>query len=250
MKQKLLNFVEQNKDKTWTMPTPPSGLNPIELTKWLFEQDAIGWIKLDVEFDLNAWKRESFAAEKYYVNHRDSDNYADAEHRGWRSCCIHGIDIDKTQAEESANLHLFHWTELANEVPTITKFWKEFPVEAYRRLRFMRLDAGGYIGVHDDLPTEIHRGTSLKELNPLKNTISINVAIVHPDQCDFVTENFGTVPITEGGVYIINITKPHCVVNFSNYPRTHIIAECVVGNQLEEFANLIYRSYNKEYGRY
>jgi hypothetical protein len=36
-------------------------------------------------------------------------------------------------------------------------------------------------------------------------------------------------------------------VNNSNSPRMHMIAHCVVGNQKEEFAELIVRSYNKNY---
>ena len=154
MNLNLEKFVDSYKNKEWSMPVPPPGLTPVELTKWLFEQDSIGWIKLDVSVDLDNWKKESLAAERHYVNHRGSTNYKDSEHVGWQSCCIHGLGIDKTQAEEAANLHLFHWTSLATEVPTITKFWKDFPVECFRRLRFMKLDAGGFIGVHNDLPVE------------------------------------------------------------------------------------------------
>jgi len=242
------SFVSLNKDKTWVPPTPPNGLDPVGLTKWIFQQDSMGWIKLDVNIDLDAWKKESVIAEQYYVNHRGSDNYANSEHHGWQSCCVHGIDIHRTEADELANRHLFHWTELADLTPTITHFWKEiFPVEGYKRLRFMKLDAGGYIGVHNDLPS-INSATSLKDLDVLNQSIAVNVAIIHPNDCNFVTENFGTVPWKEGDVYIINITQDHCVVNTSDQSRIHMIGECVIGNRLNDFANLIYRSYKKEYG--
>lgn len=244
----VTEFIRENKNKTWNPPMPPNGLTPIELTKWLFEQDDMGWLKLDVNIDLDVWKKESQVAEQYYVNHRGSDHYANSEHQGWQSCCIHGIDTHKTEADELANRHLFHWTSLANLTPTITHFWKEeFPVEGYKRLRFMKLDKNGYIGVHNDLPTTT-TATSLKDLDVLNQSVAVNVAIIHPEGCNFVTENFGTVPWQEGDVYIINITQNHCVINTSNTPRIHMIGECVIGNRLEEFAELIYRSYNKQYG--
>lgn len=243
-----IDFIASHKNKTWIFPKPPKGLSSIELTEWLFHQDDIGWLKLDLEFDLKKWQDESFIAEEFYVNHRGSSNYSNSEHKGWRSCCIHGIDIDRTEAEEDANKHLFHWTELSSLVPTITEFWKNtFPVEYYRRLRFMRLDPMGYIGVHNDLPTTI-KINNLKDVDPLRNTISVNVAVIHPPSCDFVVENFGTIPIKESESYIINNTKNHCVVNDSIFSRTHIIAECVVGNKILEFSDLIYRSFQKEYG--
>lgn len=243
----MQDFIEKNKNKIYNPPIPPRGLNSIELTEWLFHQDDMGWLKLDIEFDLEIWKKECSIAEKYYVNHRGSANYENSEHRGWHSCCIHGLGITNTEAEEQANQHLFHWTELSERTPAITKFWKEFPVENYRRLRFMCLEGNGYIGVHNDLPTTIN-ASSLKDLDPLRSTISINVAIIHPTDCEFVTEKFGTVPMKEGEAYIINITKNHCVVNKNKNNRIHMIAECVVGDRLHDFSTLIYRSYKKQYG--
>lgn len=243
----MQDFIKKNKNKTYIPPRPPSGLTSVELTEWLFRQDDMGWLKLDIEFNLDAWKKECSIAKKYFVNHRSSSNYENSEHRGWHSCCIHGLGISNTEAEEEANQHLFHWTALSYDTPNITKFWKQFPVETYRRLRFMRLESGGYIGIHNDLPTTMPTA-SLKDLDPLRSTISINVAVQHPKDCDFITENFGTIPINEGEAYIINITKNHCVVNNNKQDRIHIIAECVVGNRLHDFSKLIYRSYIKQYG--
>lgn len=247
MTPELDAFVRKYKNISWDLPDIPKGLSPIELTKWLFNQDEIGWLKLDVDFDLNQWLAESQAAEKFYVTHRDWENYDGVKHNGWASCCIHGLSVDRTQADENIDLDKFHWTELADEVPSITNFWKKFPVERYKRLRFMKLDANGFIGIHNDLPPRMP-AASLKELNVLENTISINVSITQPDGCDFVTKEFGTVPWNKGDSYIINITKDHCVVNQSDIPRIHIIAECVVGNRLNDFSELIYRSFKKQYG--
>lgn len=236
------------KDQSWTMPLPPKNLSPIDLTEWLFQQDEIGWLKLDIDINLLKWQEESKVAEKFYVDHRGSKNYSGSEHKGWKSCCIHGIDINRTEAVEDANHHLFHWTDLSSLVPTITEFWRDmFPVETYRRLRFMCLESDGYIGVHNDLPTTTEF-KNLKQLDPLRNTISVNVAIIHPMNCDFVIENCGTIPMSQSEFYIINNTKNHCVINDGDFSRIHIIAECVVGNRIKDFSELIYRSFKKEYG--
>lgn len=243
----IKKFIKNFERKKWDPPPPPSHLSPIEFTNWLFDQDDMGWLKLDISFDLEGWKSESMQAEKYYVNHRDSENYFGLKHKGWMSCCIHGISIEKTQAEEEANQDLFHWTALSDEIPSITSFWKKFPAERFKRLRFMKLESKGFIGVHNDLPAGI-KNISLKELKVLDQSIAINVAIWHPPSCKFVTEHFGTVPWCEGDIYIINVTKNHCVINESNFPRVHIIAECVIGDKQNEFAELIYKSYKKQHG--
>ena len=39
----------------------------------------------------------------------------------------------------------------------------------------------------------------------------------------------------------------HSVVNNSSSPRMHMIAHCVIGNKKKEFAELVVRSYNKQY---
>lgn len=247
MTDDLREFVEKNRNKTWKLDSIPQSFSAVDFTKWIFEQDSMGWLKLDLEIDTDLWTAESAAADSYYVDHRSSENYAGMKHLGWKSCCLHGIDIQKTEADELANRHLFHWTELADKVPAITDFWKnKFPVEGYKRLRFMKLEPGGFIGIHNDLPT-YSPYTSLRDLKVLDNSVAVNVAITQPQGCDFVTENFGTVPWSRGDFYIINVTQNHCVVNDSNEPRIHMIAECVIGDRLEDFADLISRSFGKNH---
>jgi hypothetical protein len=246
MTDDLVEFVAANGSKSWKFSAVDHS-SPVEFTRWVFEQDNMGWLKLDVGIDLAAWTEESRAAEPHYVDHRSSENYQGMKHKGWKSCCVHGIDIHRTEADETANRHLFHWTALSESVPVITDFWKNhFPVEGYRRLRFMKLEPGGFIGIHNDLPTNSPL-TSLKDLRVLVNSVAVNVAITQPEGCDFVTENFGTVPWSEGDVYIINVTQNHCVVNLSDKPRIHMIAECVVGDRISDFSEMIHRSFVKNH---
>jgi hypothetical protein len=202
----------------------------------------IGWIELDLEFDLPKWIEEAQAAKQYLVHHREGDG-----HNGWQSCCIHGIDIGKTghwqnyvKSEEDAN---YHWTELSNLTPTITNFWKSFPTERFARLRFMELAPGGHITPHNDAPN----GISNTDFDMMDHIIPINVAIVHPENCYMTLQDYGTVPFRKGKAFIVNITNTHSVVNNSLTPRMHMIAHCIIGNKKKEFAELVVRSYNKQY---
>lgn len=231
----MKQFIERNKNLTWNFPKT-NLTNPVEFTEWLVKQKDIGWFKLDIDIDIDKWKTELTSVEQFYVNHRYHQG-----HQGWQGCSIHGLSSNST---ESTNFGNFDWTEISNLTPSITNFWKNyFPVQGYKRLRFMKLSPGGFVDIHNDLPD----GGKFEDLDPLRQTLSINLAVVHPDNCNMIIEGCGTVPWQEGSAFIINITKNHCLVNNSNKDRIHMIAECVVGDRLSDFAELIYRSYQRYY---
>lgn len=200
----------------------------------------IGWLQLDLDIDLKIWKTESLKIKNYLIEHREGEG-----HRGWRSCCLHGIDVEKTghwsnYVSDESNIS-YQWTFLKNKVPNIYNFWKTFPTEKYARLRFMELEPGGFISPHSDAPD----GMKNTEFNMMDHMIPINIAITHPDDCYMDLENYGRVPWYPGKAFIVNITDIHRVKNNSKYSRMHMIAHCIIGNQKEEFAKLITRSYNK-----
>ena len=232
--QHLLDFADQNKNLNWAVDVNVT--DPVNTTRWLFKQDTIGWLKLDIDFDLNSFKQEMAAAEPYYVTHRSGEI-----HQGWSSCCVHGVDISETTHHGDITKQHFDWTELADSVPTIVNFWKNFPVQGFKRLRFMKLDPGGYIDVHNDLP-DWGRHLSLKDLDVLNETIAINLAITHPTGCEMISEECGVLPWQEGSIYILNNTRNHAIINHSSQTRIHMIAECIIGDRLEDFSNLIFKS--------
>ena len=126
---------------------------------------------------------------------------------------------------------------------SITNFWKSIPTERFARLRFMELAPGGHIAPHNDSPN----GVRNTDFDMMDHMIPINVAIVHPDDCYMTLDGHGTVPFAEGKAIIVNITNTHYVVNNSSSTRMHMIAHCVIGNKKKEFAELVVRSYNKQY---
>jgi hypothetical protein len=65
-----------------------------------------------------------------------------------------------------------------------------------------------------------------------------------------VLDKKGIVPFKEGKAFIVNIRHTHSVINFSNNSRIHVIGHSYgYGAKLEEFAELVVRSYKKQYER-
>jgi hypothetical protein len=234
-------FFEANAPLKKLLPQIPTDLyTDEEITRWIFKQD-IPYIELDLTFDVTQWRAESKIAEPYLVNHRESQ-----PHKGWKSCCIHGIDIDKTgiwhcYAETEPE---YHWTDLSASTPHIKQFWQQFPFERFARVRFMQLEAGGYIYPHQDAPPGYD-----KDFELLDHLVPINIAIDHPEECYMTLKDHGIVPWKSGNIKLVNITNYHSVINFSDRHRMHLIAHGIVGNRFKEFSTLIANSYKKQYER-
>jgi hypothetical protein len=219
---------------------PDSLITNESITRWIFKQN-VPYIEIDLEFDADAWLSESKIAESFLVNHREQQ-----DHDGWRSCCIHGIDVNKTgvwscYADTEPE---YGWTRLSEKTPVIKKFWESFPFEKFARIRFMELSKNGHIAPHNDSPHGFDQDFDL-----LSHLVPINIAISHPDNCFMTLKNHGVVPWKTGDIKLVNITNDHSVINFNQQPRMHLIAHGYIGNRSEEFYELIVRSYKKQYER-
>lgn len=233
----LIKFYNDNKDKSFKLEPLPD-LSVEEQAEWILQQKHIGWIKLDIKFNKDLWKQEMLEAEGHYHDYGDGNDT-----RAWASCCIHGLGIKKVfpaakyGLDEATTPH--NYTELAEKVPSIANFWKnDFPHTRYSRIRFMKLGPGGYLGVHNDydLPDQTSR---------LDFIIPVNLAISHPDGCDWIVEDCGTVPWNDGDVFLIDVSKNHCVINQSNKPRIHMVAYIFLDGNKKDFSELLVRSYSK-----
>lgn len=243
---KTLDFFNKNKDCTWTMPVVPKDLlgsgDNFAISRWLLNNPQFGWLKLDLEFNLDVWKQEAEHAIGKFVSHRDDES------SGWNSCCIHGIDVDKTGAWTTYGYTNeddvpYKWTALSEQTPSIKNFWNNtFPSEKYRRIRFMEVEANGEVAPHSDMPGKL---PGEENFDPLDFGVPVNIALVHPEDCHMILEGFGILPWKEGEAYVINIRHYHAVANFSNVPRIHMIGHGMFGNRKKDFADLIVRSYKK-----
>lgn len=219
---------------------PDDLISDKDVTRWIFKQN-IPYIELDLKFNVSEWLAESQIAEKFLVNHREHQS-----HQGWRSCCIHGIDVDKTgvwncYAETEPE---YQWTTLSEKTPVIKKFWEAFPFEKLARIRFMELSEHGHIAPHNDSPV----GFS-KDFDLMAHVVPINIAISHPDNCFTTLKDHGVVPWKTGDIKLVNITNDHSVINFNQSPRMHMIGHGLIGNRIDQFCELISRSYKKQYER-
>lgn len=244
--QQALDFYNRNKDQKWKMIPLIDGDN-ITVANWILNNIDFGWIELDLQFDLAQWKTEALKCKPWLVPHRENNN------SGWNSCCIHGIDIEKTGAWTNYGYSNeddvpYNWTALSEHTPAIESFWKNtFPSEHYRRIRFMELKATSAITPHSDMPGKL---PGEDNFNALDFGIPINIAVVHPKDCYMVLDDKGIVPFEEGKAFIVNIRHTHSVINFSSNPRTHVIGHSYgYGAKLEDFAELVVRSYRKQYER-
>lgn len=241
-----LEFYNTNKNCSWTIePIPKHLVSDIEKARWILNEANFGWIELDLKIDVAEWQLEVQQAGPYFVAHREDNN------TGWNSCCIHGIDTDKTGAwtnygytDESSVP--YNWTELSYKVPTVKQFWQDaFPADSYRRIRFMELIPLSAITPHSDMPGRLPGEAGMDMLD---FGVPVNIAVVHPEDCYMVLEGYGIVPFEEGKVFIVNIRNYHSVINFSKHPRIHVIGHSYgYGNKLKMFAELLVKSYEKMY---
>jgi len=241
-----LEFYISNKDATWHLEPIPAGLvTNLEIAGWLLNKSKFGWLELDLQIDIDQWKTESITATPHYVAHREYDNV------GWNSCCLHGISADKTGAwtnygYQTENDVPYQWTDLAEHTPAIKYFWQnQFPSDRYRRIRFMELTPGSAIIPHSDMPGKL---PGEEKFDAISFGVPINIAVVHPKDCHMVLEGYGVVPFKEGRAFIVNIRNYHSVINFSQQNRIHVIGHSFgYGQQKEAFAELVVRSYHKQY---
>ena len=206
-----------------------------------FKDGTLDYIELDLNFNDYKVQTEFNKIEPYYVEHRE-----DETHKGWESCCLHGLGIEQTRVakeygyDDELNAP-YDWTSLQKLAPTAKKFWEDFPAEKYSRIRFMKLKPAGMIDWHNDDP-----GTPLPD-DLCEYLIPINVAVLHPALCYMEIEPEKILPWKHGKVFLVNILKNHRVVNNSNVDRIHMIAQAHIGNKRQAFNELLDRSI-KKYG--
>lgn len=245
VEQQALDFYNQNKNCTWIMEPLPAG-SILEQASWILNKSNFGWIELDLTVDTASWQLEALQADPYFVPHREDNN------TGWNSCCIHGIDVGKTGAWTNygytdEKLVPYQWTELSHKALTIKNFWQnKFPADAYRRIRFMKLEPESAITPHSDMPGKL---PGEDNFDALEFGVPVNIAVIHPADCHLVLKGYGIVPFKEGRAFIVNIRNYHSVINFSKQPRVHVIGHPFgYGSNKEQFAELVVRSYEKMRG--
>jgi len=244
-------YHSENKNCKQILPLLPDhlkGASVLEVGKWLLVDNLDKWayLELDIEVDLPAWQEEIKRIDHYFVAHPDQPYQT-----LYQSCTFHGLSpshtmhhseyVDDDIDEKSLP---YYWTEISEQCPTITNFWKNFPVETWLRVRPLKLGSSGYIGVHRDMSIE-----QSKYWNILDMEFAVNMAIIHPEGCETWFEGHGKVPWKAGKFFLHNVSKMHWVTNFTDTDRVHMIPMAKIGNRAKDFCKIVIKSYLRSTGQ-
>lgn len=171
------------------------------------------YLKLDITFPYEEMLSEAKALREVYIPYRQ-DNYTN---KGWHSLPIVGLSSSQPYAwnvynykdARDAAAHVT-WTEIAKKCPVTTAWLKMvYPSKSYGRVRFMLLEAGGYIDFHKDTDHSV--------------LAAINIALSNPRDCKWYWNDGETLTFNPGDAYAMNLSYEHSVRNDSNEDRYHII---------------------------
>jgi len=97
----------------------------------------------------------------------------------------------------------------------------------------MKLSAGGYILPHSDSPDLGLR--------------AVNISLNNPENCEFVFQGQGLVPLTDAGsVLMIANGYTHSVWNRSSEPRYHLIVHGYATDRYPQFQTWLIDSYRNQ----
>lgn len=170
------------------------------------------YLDLGITFPYKQMLEEAKALKSRYHQHRDSES------AGWHGLVLHGLDENKTGAWQQYGItdprkakEMMHWT-LVSDLAPVTKdyFVNRFPCKSYSRIRFMLLEAGGYIGYHSD-----SKGSIIDNISFVLNS---------PEGFEWRWQD-GTpnLKMEPGHAYALNIHYHHGLWNNSNEDRYFII---------------------------
>ena len=228
------------------MITRKNSLTDEEFVYWILWKSELPYFEIILpDCPYQVMLNEALAVKDLFVYHRDKDelhekeisNNRDYGHKGWKSVCIHGESLHRTENyneyDDNKGKHEsevdYKWIpEIIERCPETVRYFKEyFPQTDYQRLRFMWLDPKGYIQPHNDIPFSI--------LGP------INISLNNPIGCEFKMEDVGIVPFKdEGSAFLMNLSHIHSVTNNSDIPRIHIISH---GKPNKNFNKVVLDSY-------
>jgi hypothetical protein len=169
------------------------------------------YLELDIPYPYEAMLEEARRLSHRFVPHRGSES------EGWESLTLHGLGEDKTGIFRDygyahggdARKDMF-WTPAAHESPITMSFLQNnYPSKLLGRVRFMKLKAGGYIGLHSDSSKPI--------------VDNINLVLNNPKECVWYWEDGSSVDMKPGVAYGMNIHYQHTIRNESKEDRYHMI---------------------------
>lgn len=192
-------------------------------------------MKLDIEVPHEEMLAEAAALRKWFIQYQQGNDY---RHQGWYSLPLYGLGDDKVLAWKGYGYTDGHsaaadmnWTRWSLLCPITTKWLRDtFPSQKYGRVRFMLLEAAGFIAPHTDGDTRALE--------------AVNVSLNNPEGCNWYWKDGSTVDFTPGNAVAVNISYDHEVRNESKEDRYHLIIHHY--DSTPEWVELMTRSMDKE----
>jgi hypothetical protein len=177
------------------------------------------WLILPFAVDAAACYEEAHSLLNEFVEHRPYDQQGVGK---WKSLALRSVGGKKenTEGKENYLSGEYSFTEIWNLCPVTANFLRHITdVDQCERIRFMLLEPGAEISVHNDAP--------MKHYSP-----AVNIALNMPEGCEFwvdlnkdgTTNRYSSkIPLKDGSVFLFNSANYHCVKNHSKVARIHII---------------------------
>jgi hypothetical protein len=197
--------------------------------RWYYETTSKS-IKLDLSIPHAAMLEEAKQLRDKFIPYRTGES--DYDHKGWHSLPLHALDDNrpecwtgfpeyKTGREASP---YYKWTSHAEYCPVTVNWLKTvFPSSHYGRVRFMLVEAGGYIAPHNDQEESV--------VEP------VNIALSNHADCVWKWGDGEILNFAPGDIRVMNISYTHSVENNSSEDRYHIIIHH--HDSTEEWMNLM-----------
>jgi len=225
----MTDFYNEHKDKEIIFPPLPEDVDPhqgFHVAKWYLEQmikQDIGWINLAVR---------SVNSPEFIPLGQD--------YRG-------RIELEKIEQKFPGRNEVFLATNgqyrpaTTYEVPYTREWWEtRFPSERFGWIKYEFLDAESSIEPRQDKEYNINNAFDF-----LDDALPILCAVRMPGKdCKLVVENCGSMPMIEGGVYLINPRYKYQIINESKTTRAgYMTATARLGLEFQRFCDMIARSY-------
>jgi hypothetical protein len=173
-------------------------------------------LKLDLQFPYEEMLAEAKAMREHFVRYHVNTHLYKQEK--WFSLSLHGYEYNKPSAytayPEYTNpydaINDFKWTWAAEHCPITVNWLKNtFPTKKFGRVRFMLLEAGGWIQRHFDSDEPVIE--------------AVNMALNNPEGCVWNWDDGTTLDYKSGDMYALNLHHYHAIENTSNEDRYHMI---------------------------
>ena len=171
-------------------------------------------LKLPITFDVEKLKDDLRRLEENWVAHHRPDHS-----RQWDAVQLRSIGGDPQNGRYSKDASAFAFTAAYEHCRYVPEVLEQLDCPT-KRIRFMRLAAGGDIKRHVDAFETLYYGQ-----------VRLHIPVITSPQIQFYVAGL-RVNMQPGEVWYLNALHRHWVRNRSPVDRVHLVVDCVVNDRL------------------